>query len=251
MAIWAGFLGLIFGSFGTAIAYRIPRGEPIATGRSRCPSCGQQIRWFENVPVFGYIALRGRCGRCGARISPRYPLTELVTAVLFALAVWRFGITLEAAIYAFFFWILVVLVVIDLEHKLLPNRIVYPLLIAGWVALGIDAFLGGGAGDLLNALWGSLIFGGFLFTIAFIAPGGMGGGDWKLAFSLGAFLGYAGGIGFVLVGMFLSFMLGGLVGVVLLLRGGGRKTAVPFGPFLAAGTVLGILFGRAILDWYL
>lgn len=223
----------------------------MATGRSRCPSCGDQIKWYENIPVFGYITLRGRCGRCGTKIPPRYPLTELFTGLLFAAAVWRFGVSLQAGIYALFFWALVVLVVIDLEHKLLPNKIVYPMFVAGWALLTIDALVEGDRGPLVNAAWGLLIFGGFLFTVAFIFPAGMGGGDWKLAFSLGTFLGYAGGVGFVLVGMFLSFLLGGLWGVVLLARGEARKTAVPFGPFLAGGTILAILFGRAILDWYL
>ncbi len=114
-----------------------------------------------------------------------------------------------------------------------------------------DALLTGETGRLADAGVGALIFGGFLFAIAFAYPAGMGGGDWKLAFSLGTFLGYAGGVGFVPVGMFLSFLLGGVVGGVLMLRGASRKMPVPFGVFLAAGTVLGIFFGRAILDWYL
>ena len=243
--------GLIFGSFATAVAHRVPRNESIVTGRSRCPNCGADIRWFENIPLFGYLFLRGRCARCGVRISPRYPLIEVVTAVLFALAVDRFGVSFEAAIYASFFWVLVVLTAIDLEHKLLPNRIVYPAFVAGWVGLAVLAVTDGDAGHLVDGLIGALVFGGFLFVVAFVAPAGMGGGDVKLGFLLGTFLGYAGGIGVVLIGMFLAFLLGGVIGVVLLVGGAGRKAQVPFGPFLAAGAVMATLCGRPILDWYL
>lgn len=163
----------------------------------------------------------------------------------------RFGISIEVAILAAFFWVLVVLTAIDLEHKLLPNKIVYPAFVASWVALTAAALIDGDLDPLKGAAFGALIFGGFLFTVAFIAPAGMGGGDVKLAFVLGTYLGYSGGIGVTLVGMFLSFLLGGVIGVALLMRGQGRKAQVPFGPFLAAGTVLAILWGRPILDWYL
>ena len=247
----AGSLGLIFGSFATVVAYRVPRGSSIVTGRSRCPSCDAQIAWYDNIPLLGYVLLRGRCRNCGTRISPRYLWIELATGLLWALLVWRSGVSLEVAVFAAFFWVLVVLTAIDLEHKLLPNKIVYPTFVASWVALPVVALLSDDLGSLKGATFGALIFGGFLFTVAFIAPAGMGGGDVKLAFVLGTYLGYAGGIGVTLVGMFLSFLLGGGIGIALLMRGGDRKTQIPFGPFLAAGTVLAILWGRSILDWYL
>ncbi len=247
----AAILGLIFGSFATVVAYRVPRGESIVTGRSHCPSCGTQIAWFENIPLFGYLVLRGKCRHCRARISPRYPLIEAACAALFAALVWRFDVSFEVAVYAAFFWTLVVLTVIDLEHKLLPNKIVGPAFIVGWLGLAITAVIDGDLSPLVDAAVGAAIFGGFLGTVAFIAPAGMGFGDVKLAFVLGTFLGFAGGIGYTLVGMFLSFMLGGLFGIALLLRGSNRKTAVPFGPFLAGGTVLAILTAEYLLDWYL
>lgn len=247
----ATILGLIFGSFGTVVAYRLPRGGSIATGRSRCPACDTQISWFENIPVFSYLVLRGRCRHCATRISPRYLWIEIVCGALFGAAWWRFGLSLEAVVFAGFFWALVVLTAIDLEHHLLPNKIVYPLFVAGWAGLVIATLVDGDLGPLRGAGWGALIFGGFLFTVAFIVPAGMGGGDVKLGFVLGTFLGYAGGIGFTLAGMFLSFVAGGLIGIALLARGGDRKTQVPFGPFLALGSVAAILFGRGLLDWYL
>lgn len=250
-AFVAAILGLIFGSFATVVAHRVPRGESIVTGRSHCPACGTQIAWFENIPVFGYLFLHGKCRHCDVRISLRYPIIELACGVLFAALVWRFGVSFETGVYAAFFWTLVVLTVIDLEHKLLPNKIVGPAFIVGWLALGATAAIDGDFSPLVGAAVGAAVFGGFLFTVAFIAPAGMGFGDVKLAFVLGTFLGFAGGIGYTLAGMFLSFSLGGLSGIALLLRGSNRKTEVPFGPFLAAGTVLAIFVAEYLLDWYL
>ena len=249
--ILAFVLGLIFGSFGTVAAYRIPRHETIVTGRSKCPNCGRQIKAHENIPVVSYLILRGKCPGCGTRISLRYPLTELVTAVLFALSVVKFDVSVTAAVYAGFFWALVVLTVIDLEHKLLPNRIVYPTFVAGWAGLVAAALIDGDTDRLRSAALGAVVFGGFFFVVAFIYPAGMGGGDVKLAFVLGTFVGYAGGVGAVLAGMFLSFLLGGVIGIVAMkLSGAGRKTQIPFGPFLALGSVIAIFLGERIVDAY-
>lgn len=249
--IAAGVLGLIFGSFGTVVAYRVPRRESIVTGRSKCPNCDRQIRAIENVPVLGYVWLGGRCRGCKARISVRYPIIELATGVLFALAVVKFGVGLEAAVFAAFFWTLVVLTVIDLDHRLLPNRIVYPAFVAGWAGLTAAALVEGDPDRLVAAALGALAFGGFFFVVAFLYPAGMGGGDVKLAFVLGTFLGYSGGIGVVLVGMFLAFLLGGLLGVAaMLVSKAGRKTQLPFGPFLALGSVLAVFIGPAIVAGY-
>ena len=221
-------------------------------GRSRCPNCGTTLRAIDNIPLIAYLVRRGRCAHCGERIHWRYPLIEATSALLFALAVVRFGLSLEAMVFAALFWVLVVLTVIDLEHKLLPNRIVYPAFVVGWVLLAAVAFLDGDPGRLTGAAYGALIFGGFFTLVAFIYPAGMGGGDMKLAFVLGTFLGYVRSPGLVLLGMFLSFLIGGVAGVlVMTIGGGGRKTQIPFGPFLALGTVLAILVGEPLLDAYL
>jgi leader peptidase (prepilin peptidase)/N-methyltransferase len=249
--IVAGIAGLIFGSFATVVAYRVPRNESIVTGRSKCPNCNSQIAWYDNIPLVGFLLLRGKCRRCGQAISARYLWIELATGLSWAALVWRYGISFEVALFAAFFWVLVALTAIDLEHKLLPNKIVYPTFIASWVGLTAASAVEGDFEALKGAALGALIFGGFLFIVAFIVPAGMGGGDVKLAFVLGTYLGYAGSIGVTLVGMFLSFLIGGLVGIGLLLTGQGRKTQVPFGPFLAAGTMVAVLWGRTILDWYL
>jgi leader peptidase (prepilin peptidase)/N-methyltransferase len=251
LAVPAGILGLIFGSFATVAAHRIPRRETIVSGRSKCPHCGRMIRAWENIPVLSYVFLRGRCPGCGERISIRYPLIELTTGILFGLAAWKFGATIPAVVYAAFFWVLVVLTVIDLEHKLLPNRIVYPAFVVGWVGLTAAALVDGDLHRLVTAAIGALIFGGFFTVVAFLVPAGMGGGDVKLAFVLGTFLGYLGAPGLVLVGMFLSFLAGGVIGVVaMVLRGADRKMQIPFGPFLALGTTVAIFVGQRILDAY-
>ena len=221
-------------------------------GRSKCPNCGATITAIENVPVFSYLFLRGKCRHCGARISPRYPLIELATALLFALAAWKFGLSLRAFAFAAFFWVLVVLTVIDLEHKLLPTRVIYPALVTGWVLLVVDAMTMDQTERLLDAAIGLTIFGGFFFAVAFIVPHGMGMGDVRLALLLGTFLGYLGGPGLVLLGMFISFLSGSLIGgIAAMVTRGGRKMKIPFGPFLALGTVIAVFVGRPILDAYL
>jgi leader peptidase (prepilin peptidase)/N-methyltransferase len=247
----AGVIGLVLGSFGGVVAHRVPRRESIG-GRSACPRCGHAIGAAENVPLLSYLVQKGRCRHCGEHISARYPLVELSTGILFALAVWKFGVTPTAAVYAGFFWVLVVLSVIDLEHRKLLNRIVYPAFVVGWLCLSATSLFTGEIERLTDAALGALIFGGFIFVIAFVYPAGMGGGDWKLAFVLGTFLGYLDAPGVVVVGMFLSFLVGSVVGIATVLKeGGGRGTQVPFGPSLALGTAIAIFAGRPLLDAYL
>lgn len=245
-------LGLIFGSFATAAAHRIPRNESFVSGRSRCPNCGATITAVENIPVFSWLFLRGKCRHCKNPISPRYPLTELTSGVLFALSAWKFGYSAETVVYAAFFWGLLVLTLIDLEFKLLPNKVVFPMFIAGWIGLAVAALVDGDADRLLDAAMGAAIFGGFFFVVVLIVPHGMGGGDIKLAFVLGTFIGYVDAPGVVLVGMFLSFFLGAVIGATIaLVQGGSRKTQIPFGPYLALGSTVAIFWGSALKDAYL
>ncbi len=239
------------------VAHRVPRKENIATGRSRCPNCGRQIRAIENVPVFSYLFLRGRCPGCNEKISLRYPLIELSTGALFALAAWKFDRTVAAFAYMTFFWSLVVLTVIDLEHKLLLNRIIYPALAVGLVGLAADAVVEDSWEPFKHGLIGAAVLGGIFFAIFMLAAlrygdKGFGFGDVRLSVLLGLFLGYAGGVDVVIVGAFLSFLVGGVISVALLSRGKAKKgTSIPFGPSMAMGAVLAIMFGEAIADWYL
>jgi leader peptidase (prepilin peptidase)/N-methyltransferase len=245
-------LGLIFGSFGTVVSYRVPRRESIVSGRSKCPNCGRQIGAADNVPLLSYLFLRGRCRACGFRIPVRYPLAEVLTGVLFAGAAWRFGLSVTAAAYAGFMWLLVVLSIIDLEHRLLPDRVVLPAIVVGALVLVGAALVDGASDRLVPALVGAVVCGGGFLLVALVGPaGGMGGGDIKLSFLLGGYLGYLRGLPLVAAGMFLSFLIGALVGIGLtLFAGAGRKTKVPFGPFLALGSILAVFFGDALIDSY-
>lgn len=255
LAGFTGVLGLIFGSFGTVVAWRVPRRENIVSGRSHCPRCGALIRAFDNVPVVSWLVLRGRCRNCGNKISIRYPLTEFATGILFALSAVKFGWSVETFVYAAFFWVLVVLTSIDVDHKLLPNRIVYPSFVVGWAGLTVAALVGDDAGRLVDAAVGAAIFGGLLFLVSFVGEivykkTAMGLGDVKLAFVLGTFLGYE-RLALVPMAMFMSFLGGAVIGIVVIkVAGGDRRTEVPFGPFLVLGTVLALFVGEPLVDAY-
>ncbi|HEV2755402.1 MAG TPA: prepilin peptidase [Actinomycetota bacterium] len=255
LVTFTGVLGLIFGSFGTVAAWRIPRRENIVTGRSHCPRCGAMIRAFDNVPVLSWLLLRGRCRNCGNPISIRYPLTELATGILFALSAAKFGWSVETFVYAAFFWALVVLTSIDIDHKLLPNRIVYPSFVLGWIGLAAAALVDDDPGRLVDAAVGAAIFGGLLFLVSFVGEivykkTAMGLGDVKLAFVLGTFLGYD-RLALVPMAMFMSFLSGAVIGLIVIkVAGGDRRTEVPFGPFLVLGTVLALFVGEPLVDAY-
>jgi leader peptidase (prepilin peptidase)/N-methyltransferase len=247
----AALVGAFLGRLAATAAERIPAREPVFRGWNRCPACGE-TSLAASIPVIGSLLHRGKCARRGVSISLRPPVIELAAAVLFALTAWKFDWRVETFVYAAFFWALLLLSAIDLAHKLLPDRVVFPCLAAGAAGLVVAAFVGGYPRALVHAAIGAAVFGGFLFVVAFINPAGMGGGDVKFAFLLGMFLGYLDGWGIVMVGMFLSFVLGGVIGLAaMLLSGGGRKMQVPFGPFLALGTTIAIFIGHSILTAYL
>jgi len=235
-------LGLFIGSFLNVAIYRLPRGETIILGRSHCPACGQALAWYDLVPVLSYFALRGRCRYCGTSISPRYPLVELLTGAVFAALFYRFGPTPVLAKYLFLGAVLIAAAFIDLEHYLIPDRLVLAGL-AGAVILGFAARDVG----IWSALAGCAAGAGFLSVIAVISKGGMGGGDVKLAAVTGLFLGWP----LAALALFLAIVSGGLAAAIFLLLGiKGRKDPVPFAPFIAAGTLIAILWGAYIIGWY-
>jgi leader peptidase (prepilin peptidase) / N-methyltransferase len=249
--IAAAVVGLLSGTLAVHAIRQIPKRDPLLEGWGRCARCGTRRGLAQTIPMAGFVLRKG-CDNCGVPTPIRDALIELISGVLFVLAAWKFGLHLESIVYALFFWILLVLTFIDLDHRLLPDRVVFPSLIAGGAGLVLAALLRGYPEGLVHAALGAAIFGGFLFVVAFIYPAGMGGGDVKLSFLLGMFLGYLDGWGVVLVGMFLSFVLGGVIGlIVMMITGGGRKMQVPFGPFLALGTVVAVFLGHAILSAYL
>lgn len=242
-------LGLVFGSFLTVAVYRAPRKESLVAPRSRCPSCGRQLRNVDNVPVLSWLVLRGRCHWCGARISPIYPLVELATGGLFVAAALTFEEVWLAVLMAPFLALLFALAVIDIGHKLIPNVLVYPAFVVAGVFLVVARLLGADV-NLAQAGIGVLAYGGFLLVVALVSPGGMGMGDVKLAALIGLVLG-AIDLDHVLVAAGLGILIGGVAALVALLAGAGRKTALPFGPFLAAGAVLAAFFGAPLADLYL
>jgi leader peptidase (prepilin peptidase) / N-methyltransferase len=236
--------GLITGSFVTVVAHRVPRGESIVGPRSRCPACGAQIAAYDNVPVLSWALLRGRARCCGATISPRYPLTELALGALYAaivLVLW--DEPWEVALGLIFVTVLTAVTLTDLELRIIPNKI---LIVASLLAVGIVA--AGDAGSLPERAIAAAIAGGLLFAAALAYPRGMGLGDVKLAATMGLYLGRNAG-----PALLVALLAGSLVGLALIARDGAaaRKRAIPFGPFLALGGVVGLLAGDQIVDWYL
>jgi leader peptidase (prepilin peptidase)/N-methyltransferase len=236
--------GLLIGSFLTVVAHRLPRGESVVGGRSHCPSCGAQIAAYDNVPVFSWLALRGRARCCGVPISARYPLTELASGALYAataLVLW--GDAGEIALGLSFVTMLLAITLIDLERRIIPNKI---LLVGAIVGLALAASTD--PGSLPEKAIALAAAGGLLFAIALAYPRGMGMGDVKLAAVMGLYLGRS-----VAPALLIAFAAGSLVGLVLIARHGAaaRKRAVPFGPFLALGGVVALLWGDRIVDWYL
>jgi leader peptidase (prepilin peptidase)/N-methyltransferase len=238
----AAVLGAVIGSFLNVVIWRLPRGESLATPGSRCPHCERPIAPYDNVPVLSWLILRGRCRHCGAPISVRYPAVELLTAVVFAgiVAVRGFdeGLVLELPFAA----CLIALAGIDFDHRLLPNKIVYPMAVYGLAAtLLVDR------GDLVEHLVAGAGAFTFLLVAALAYPGGMGMGDVKLAGAMGLFLGLS-----ILPAMLVAFLAGTVVGLGIMAREGvgARKKAVPFGVFLALGGIVGVLAGPELIDLY-
>jgi leader peptidase (prepilin peptidase) / N-methyltransferase len=236
--------GLLIGSFLTVVAHRLPRGESVVGGRSHCPSCGAQIAAYDNVPVFSWLALRGHARCCGVPISARYPLTELATGALYAataLVLW--GDAGEIALGLCFVTMLVAITLIDLERRIIPNKILLVGAVVGFVlAASTDP------GSLPERAIALAAAGGLLFAVALAYPRGMGMGDVKLAAVMGLYLGRS-----VAPALLIAFAAGSLVGLALIARHGAaaRKRAVPFGPFLALGGVVALLWGDRMVDWYL
>src|SRR4051794_21208227 len=238
----AAFFGGVVGSFLNVVAHRVPLGESIVSPGSRCPGCGAPVKPYDNVPVLSWLVLRGRCRNCGAPISPRYPVVELLTALTFAAVVAARGFDDDLVLELPFVSLLIALAAIDFDHRLLPNRIVYPMAVYGVIAtILVDS------GDLVE----NLIAGAGAFTFLLLAvlayPRGMGMGDVKLGGTMGLYLGLS-----VIPALLAAFLSGSIVGVFIIAREGaaGRKKAVPFGVFLALGGIVGVLFGPDLIDAY-
>ena len=235
-------LGAAVGSFLNVVIHRLPRGESLVSPGSRCPNCGTPVKPYDNVPIVSWLLLRGRCRHCGARIAARYPLVELLTATSFAAVAITRGVDAELAVWLPFVAVLIAVGGVDLEHRIVPNRIVVPAAVVGLAASALvrpeelPELLIAGAGAFLGLLLAALAY-----------PAGMGMGDVKLAGVMGLFLGLS-----VLPALLLAFMAGTVVGLARIVREGAeaRKSGLPFAPFLAFGGLIGVLAGPELIELY-
>jgi leader peptidase (prepilin peptidase)/N-methyltransferase len=240
---FAGVLGAVVGSFLNVVAYRLPRHESLVTPASRCPACGTPLKPSDNIPILSWLLLRGHCRSCAAPISPRYPLVEALTAGLCVGAVLAHQSAAAITLSIVLILLVVPAALIDLEHRIIPNRITA---LGAVLALLIGVVLDP-AGEP-ERLIGGAAAGGFLLLAALAYPGGMGMGDVKLAGVMGLFLGAP-----VAAAILIALVSGVLVGALVIARKGtrvGRKTAVPFGPFLALGALVAVFAGQPIIDLY-
>lgn len=244
-------LGSVIGSFLNVCIYRVPRRLSIVTPSSRCPSCNTPIRPLDNIPIISFLFLGGRCRVCKARISLRYPLVEFLNASLYVLVLWRYGIEWNTLVYCILCSALIVITFIDLDFQIIPDRITLPGIPIGLLAGSLllpDPFMRYTALGLKSSIIGFFAGGGLFYVIAVLSRGGMGGGDIKLMAMLGSFMGWKS----VLLTTFLGSFAGAFLGLFLMLfRGKGRKTKIPFGPFLALGAIVTLFCGQEILYWYL
>ncbi len=235
------------GSFFNVCIHRIPRGESILYPPSHCPKCGTSLKFYDNIPILSYIFLKGRCRYCKAKISPIYPIVELLTGVLYLLTyiIFSYKGLLDLFFAYIFISLLIVITFIDLEHMIIPDVLVIP----GIIIFLFYPFLSSNS-LFLNKLLGGFIGGFIIFLIVFLSRGGMGIGDIKFSIMIGLFL----GIKYIFVALILSFIIGGIVGIGLLVfKIKGRKDPIPFGPFLSIGGIISLFWGDIILriwGWY-
>lgn len=244
---WSTVFGAVIGSFLNVCIHRVPRRQSIWWPPSACPSCGRRLSWFENVPIAGYLALRGRCRTCRAPISPRYAIVEALTALMFGFGAWYYGPTLLLVARLVFGCVLIVLFAIDLEHQLLPNVITLPFILVG---VAFSFFLEPG---WPSSLLGILVGGGSLLTMFYLwlwlrKQEALGMGDPKMLAMIGAFVGWK----LTIVTLVLASFTGSIVGVALIATRRARmQSLIPFGCFLAVGAAIAATVGPALLDWYL
>lgn len=251
MLVLVGILGLAIGSFVNVVAYRVPEGLSVVSPASACPRCKSPIASRDNIPVISWLALRGRCRNCQEPISARYPIVEAGTAVLFVATAALIGPAWTLPAFLWFLSLTVVLILTDLDHFRLPNRIMLPGTVVGVVVLTGGAALDGRIGDIPEALASGVGYFALMLLIAIVARGGFGFGDVKLAFVLGVFTGY-GGWGLTVLAAFGGFFIGGITSVVLIVtKVRSRKDFIPFGPAMMVASWVAITWGNSILDWYL
>jgi leader peptidase (prepilin peptidase)/N-methyltransferase len=235
-------LGTIMGSFANVCVHRLPWRQSLVFPGSHCPHCQQVIRPWHNIPLLSYLWLGGRCADCQTTISPRYPLVELLCGLLYVLLYHKLGLSVPSLMLTLLVTALLIVSCIDLEHKIVPDVITLPGILVGILASLCLTQVG-----IANALIGTCLGGSLFFLIAVLSHGGMGGGDIKLVAMIGAFLGWQA----VLVTIFLGAFCGAMAGIgLMLLKKKGRKDPLPFGPFLATGALIAMIWGQDLLLWY-
>lgn len=244
---FAFIFGACIGSFLNVCIYRLPEGLSVVSPRSRCPKCGHQIRWFENIPILSYLLLRGRCAGCHAPFSLRYLIVEALTGALFVLCLYHFSLNWTTLVYMVFVSSLVTITFIDLDHQIIPDVISLPGILVGFAGSFLIPWL-----NSLDSLFGILLGGGLLYAIAFgyeflTKKEGMGGGDIKLLAMIGAFLGWQA----VFPVIFVASLAGTVVGVpLMILQKTDGKLAIPFGPFLSVAAIIWLFWGPELLKFY-
>ncbi|HSE91950.1 MAG TPA: prepilin peptidase [Methylomirabilota bacterium] len=242
-AVLAALLGLVIGSFVNVVVARLPAGRSLWGPHSACLACGTPIAWHDNIPLLSFALLRGRCRTCGVAISPRYPIIEAMTGGLFVLAYATLGLDSDLVIAFLLLPALVAITAIDLEHQIVPDKITLPGIVAGVIANVACQRV-----PWVDSIIGIVVGGGVFLVIILASGGGMGGGDMKLGAMLGAFLGWK----IALLSILVAVIVGGAVAVAFLASGTkGRKEPIAFGPFLAGGGVVGLLWGERVITWYM
>lgn len=243
MSVFIFILGLIIGSFLNVIIYRLPKNKSIISPPSHCPACGTWLKPFDLVPILSFLLSRGKCRYCGVKISWQYPVVELLTGLLFLSIYVKYGIGSNSIVFLVLVSLLIIISFIDLKYKIIPNKITYPGMIAGLLIVLIFNHL-----SFMSALLGLIIPGGSLLLIALLFKKGMGMGDVKLVAMIGTFIGWK----YTLLGLFLGSLIGLLISIILIILGkAGRKTQIPFGPYISIGTLIIILWGEKIISFYL
>ena len=247
--IYAFIFGTLIGSFLNVVVYRLPREESLSFPPSHCPTCNNRLKFYDLFPIISYLGLRGKCRSCGSRISIRYPIVEGITGFLFFMSVYTFGMSLETIQYIIIIGLLIPIFLIDYEHYIIPDGLNLGIFIVAVIVVLIQIITGEKQwNEFLYHIFGMLIGGGFFLFIAIVTNGAMGGGDIKIM----AALGFLFGVKNTLLLMFLSFILGGILSVILLLlKIKKRKDPIPFGPFICLAALITIFWGNQIIEWYL
>lgn len=240
--------GLLIGSFLNVLIYRIPKNESISFPGSHCTVCNHKLAWFDNIPLFSYVYLKGKCRYCKAKISLQYPLVELLNAIVYSLLFFKFGSSVTFVFYALVASALIAIGVIDLIELIIPDSLVISIIVFTIVYKALNFFVYGIYPSILDSILGLLISGGLFLAIVLLSGGGMGGGDVTLIASLGLVL----GLKYIFLVIFLSFIYGAIISVLLLVtKIKNRKDPIPFGPFIILAFFTTVFYGKGILEWYI